>query len=594
MESGIFKTQFYSSLKLGGPFIPIIGKPLSKILAIDAIDNCYQRSLESPGENFSEQILNALNISLSFKQEDLLHIPKQGSAIILANHPFGGIEGVLISALLEKIRPDIKIMANYFLKAIPELVDKFIFVDPFNSDKSANRNLGPMREAIRWVKNDGLLVVFPAGAVSHYHIKNRTVTDPAWKENIGKLIERVQAPVTPVFFEGHNNLIFQTLGMIHPGLRSARLPYEFVNKANRSFTIFIGKSTPVGKLKHYPTAQDKLDYFRKRTYNLANHTKKHTNPAVPKFNAMQPIPPEFPIQELQSEVEQIPKQQILFEQKDALVFYVHRSQIPVTMQEIGRQRETTFRAVGEGTGHALDLDRYDDYYIHLIAWNRKDKRIIGAYRLGLADQILRDFGPDGLYTSSLFRIKQAYFNSISPALELGRSFITQEYQRSFSSLFLLWRGIGAFVSLHPHYRYLFGPVSISNTYQPYSQKMMLGFLKAQHSNPQLSKMVSAKNPDTPLLKKFSFSNKEATYLSELEDMIADLEDDFSGIPVLIRQYLKMGAKFISFNRDEDFNSALDGLIVVDLCKSEPKLIHKYFGTAGAQSFNNYHAIRNHL
>lgn len=594
MQNGVFQEQLYSNLNLKGPLLPLLGRPISKILAIDAIDNYYSLSKKSPGGNFSEQILHALNISTQISRKDLDRIPSQGAAILVANHPFGGIEGVLLSAILERIRPDVKIMANFILKSIPELKDRFIFVDPFASADSAKKNIGPMREAIRWVKNGGLLAVFPSGTVSHYNFKEKSVVDPEWKENIGKLIERVQAPVIPVFFEGKNKLAFQTLGLLHPRLRTARLPYEFVNKANQTFRVAVGKATPYTRLKHYESTAEKLLYLRKRTYNLANRIKKQAGSHNETTAVNLPIAQVGKYVNPENEIDQIPAQQVLFEQKDALVFFAHQPQIPLLMQEIGRQREIAFRAVGEGSGKPLDIDDYDTYYLHLIAWDKKEKHIIGAYRLGLTDQIMHEFGPSGLYTTSLFKIKNDYFKSISPAIELGRSFISKKYQRSFSSLFLLWRGIGAFISTHPHYRYLFGPVSISNAYQPFSQTMMVNYLKTEHGDPHISKMVSPKNPDSPGHKKHSISSQDISYLTELEDMIADLEDEFSGVPILIRQYLKLGAKFVGFNRDENFNSVLDGLIVVDLCKSEPKLILKYLGTAGAKLFKQYHALRNNL
>lgn len=584
MQTDIFKSQLYISLNLNGLFIPLIGKPLSKFFALDTLDYFYKQSLQSPGYSFSEKILNALNIKLNFSKSDLLQIPAKGPAIVVANHPFGGIEGVLISALLEKVRADVKIMANYLLQSIPELRGKFIFVNPFNQEDAVKRNIASMRESIYWVRKGGLLVIFPSGTVSHFQLKERIIADPPWKESIGRLIEVLDAPVIPVYFEGHNKLAFQTLGLLHPILRTMRLPYEFINKANQSFNIHIGKRTSKKRIKSIGNANESIKYLRKRTYNLANRTLVRKSVNSSRNDPVKPVAKPSPFQLLVDEVAKIPSQQILFEQKDAVVFYAHQPQIPQLMYEIGRQRELVFRAVYEGTGNDLDLDIYDNYYLHLIAWDRNAQKIIGAYRLGLVDRILNEFGQKGLYTSSLFNIRAGFFDSIKPAIELGRSFITLEYQRKFNSLFLLWRGIGAFISLNPHYRYLFGPVSISNAYHPLSQKMMLEYLNSQHGHQQLSKLVTAKNANYPKFKKNKLKYEEIAYLTELEDLIADLEDEPAGVPILIRQYLKLGAKFVSFNRDKDFSSVLDGLIVVDLMKTEAKILNKYLGRAGASFF----------
>ena len=123
-------------------------------------------------------------------------------------------------------------------------------------------------------------------------------------------------------------------------------------------------------------------------------------------------------------------------------------QIPNALREIGRLREITFRQAGEGTGRSIDLDRFDRDYQHLFLWNTDSNEIAGAYRLAGTDVI-----PD-LYTSTLFRFREGLLTSMSPALELGRSFVRIEYQKSFSALLLLWKGIGRYVARNPRYRIL--------------------------------------------------------------------------------------------------------------------------------------------
>jgi len=121
------------------------------------------------------------------------------------------------------------------------------------------------------------------------------------------------------------------------------------------------------------------------------------------------------------------------------------------LQEIGRLRELTFRAAGEGSGKTSDIDLFDAYYLHLFLWDREANAIVGAYRMGLADEIIMRYGKRGLYTQSLFRYGTRFLQTLNPAIELGRSFVRLEYQRSFSPLLLLWRGIGQFILRSPHY-----------------------------------------------------------------------------------------------------------------------------------------------
>lgn len=587
------KNEFFSKINLSGPLLPIIGEPLAKLLAINAIDRWYEAARKAPGINFPEQILHTLDVSVKFREKDLEQIPKHGPAVIVSNHPFGGIEGIVLAAVLSKRRSDFKIMANHYLNIIPELRDLFIFVDPFAARQSAARNITGIKKSIRCVKAGGLLVIFPAGEVSHYTLSRGKITDPPWHNSIGRLIEKLNAPTIPVFFEGANKLSFQTLGLVHPLLRTVRLPAEFLNKRNTTIALHIGKPVFQKQLNGYEGAAKKLAYLRRRTYNLANRRLLTENSLTVSTQSPQPIVPAIEAAHLKEEIELLPDSQTLYENGSSMVFYGHSHQIPKLLHEIGREREITFREVNEGSGKSIDLDEYDEHYIHLVAWDKSQNCIIGSYRLGLTDIILQDFGKDGLYTNTLFRLKPWFFKEVTPAIEMGRSFITKEYQRSFNSLYLLWRGIGEFVVRNPQYRFLFGPVSISNAYALASQRLMLRFLFRNHGNTGLSKLVTPVHSIGHSLKEFRLSQDELQKLSELEEMISDIEGELSGVPILIKQYLKLGAQFLAFNRDPDFSNVLDGLIVVDLVKTNPKILSRYLGQPGASFFIKYHDLRNH-
>src|SRR5882672_2633379 len=182
-----------------------------------------------------------------------------------------------------------------------------------------------------------------------------------------------------------------------------------------------------------------------------------------------PVASAIPDTLLRAEVEALPAEQRLVESGQYLIQYARAAQIPWCLQEIGRLRELTFRAAGEGTGKASDIDLFDAYYLHLFVWDAQAEAIVGAYRMGLADQILARYGRRGLYTQSLFKYGSRILRMMNPAIELGRSFIRAEYQRSFAPLMLLWRGIGRYIVRVPDYAVLFGAVSISNDYDPSSR-----------------------------------------------------------------------------------------------------------------------------
>jgi putative hemolysin len=256
------------------------------------------------------------------------------------------------------------------------------------------------------------------------------------------------------------------------------------------------------------------------------------------------------------------------------------------LREIGRLREITFRAAGEGTGRALDLDDFDRHYDHLFVWNRARAEIVGAYRVGATDRIVATHGTAGLYTTTLFRYDERMLERLGPALELGRSFVRAEYQKSYSALLLLWKGIGRLVARSPRYRVLFGPVSISSRYQEASQQFLRRFLEQEHGNQALASLVHAVNPPRPIAPP-SRDSAVAADVDELDALIARIEGR-QGIPVLLRQYLRLDATLLGFNIDPAFGDALDALMMVDLTKLPVETLQRYIGRDAA-AFLQTHA-----
>ena len=280
---------------------------------------------------------------------------------------------------------------------------------------------------------------------------------------------------------------------------------------------------------------------------------------------------------LASEVAALAHDQRLFQAGDLEVYVTPAHAIPAVMEEIGRLRELTFRAVGEGTGKSTDVDGFDACYLHLFVWNAAKHEVVGAYRLAGTD-VTRD-----LYTATLFKYTGGFLDKLGPALELGRSFVRPEYQRGFAPLLALWKGIGAYVARNPRYKTLFGPVSISNQYQSVSRELMVTFLERNTSLLDWADLISSRNP-FKRRSRASLPRAEGFDLEDLSDCVADLEPTRTGVPVLLRQYLKLGGKLLGFNLDPEFSNALDGLIVVDLSKTEPKLLERYLGKAEAAEF----------
>ena len=250
-----------------------------------------------------------------------------------------------------------------------------------------------------------------------------------------------------------------------------------------------------------------------------------------------------------------------------------------------REHNDRGQAAGEGTGKALDLDPWDENYLHLFVWAPDDREIVGAYRLGQTDEILREHGTGGLYSSIDFRYDEKLFDTLGPALELGRSFIQPRYQRQFNSLLLLWQGIGQFIARKPHYTKLFGMVSISNDYQGISRTLISNVLKHRYASPELGDYVRPCHAFSGQATRHLQCSEVATWgedVNEVSSWVADLEEELPGVPVLVRQYVKMGAEILAFNVDPRFGNTLDGLIVVDLKRTEPHQLRTFFGKETAE------------
>ena len=558
---------------------PIVAAPLKvaeNLLGLSELHKIYCKAsgLQS-GNHFFQDVLSSMNVELDIQENELSRIPKKGAAIIIANHPFGGIEGVALGALLHSIRPDMKIMANYLLAKIPELADSFITVDPFKKNTSPTRNMKGLKETLQHLKSGGILAVFPAGEVSSFSFTHGEVTDNKWSDTIARIIRHAQCPVVPIFFSGHNRLRFQMAGLVHPLLRTALLPQEFVNSNNTKLHVTIGNILPPSKLV---TNNDSAltEFLRSSVYVLKEKQNKVLRTDVAPLN--QPINKGEPMESIIKEIEQLPFKQKLFVSGDFFVFYVQEEQAPGIVREIGRLREITFRGVGEGTGKPSDVDKYDKHYTHIFIWNAAQQEIAGAYRIGRTDVIVEKYGRKGLYIHSLFKIKKKFLKRISPSLELGRSFIRMEYQRS-AALLLLWKGIGQFLQLYPEYKMLFGAVSISNDYRPQSRKMMISFLENHVYDDDLAKYVKPRNPERNLFdEQLAYRlGASCSSIEQVSTLVSELESDGKGVPTLLKHYLKLGGKLLGFNKDAVFSNVVDGLILVDITKTNPLILKKITG-----------------
>lgn len=570
---------------------------MSKFLCFSRLNQLLAEVASCDGHSsIFDRLLKLLNITLDISDLDYARIPATGKTVVVANHPFGGIEGVILASILSSRRPDVKIMANYMLGLLnlPDFSNLFIYVDPFGQGESIKSNIKPIRQSLKWLKNDGMLGIFPSGEVSHFHLRKREVTDPEWSCSIARIIRKSSATVLPVFFEGANCLAFQLLGLLHPRIRTVMLPREMLNKSQRKIHVRIGRTVSSEKLRRLKNDASMMQYLRLKTYMLGNRKTNEKTRVHATFKPSRPaheriVPPLAP-ELLAEEVRTLPTDQVLFDMGKFCVYFAEAQQIPHLLQEIGRLREITFRQAGEGTGKSTDLDRFDSHYLHMFLWNHEANEIAGGYRLGLTDSILSQYGREGLYTSTLFEYQPAFLERIGPAIELGRSFVCPQYQKTYQPLMLLWKGIGRFVSIRPRYRSLFGPVSVSNEYHSVSRQLIVAFSKQNCHRTDLAKFVRGNNTYINPFRKNKSVKVASTLIRDIQDLselISDIERDQKGIPILLKHYMKLGGEFLAFSMDYNFSGVMDVLILVDLAKANRGMLERYMGHEGARSFLSY-------
>jgi len=544
-------------------------------------------------KEFVGRLLRQLNIDYSVPDCDLSRIPTSGAALVVANHPFGLLEGLILVDLLEKIRPDFKIVANGLLATTPALHEKVFFVNPFDN-ASATENGKSLRASLEWLRNGGMLVMFPAGEVSHLNWAEKPVADPEWNIAAARFALKMACPTVPLFFEGANSLNFQMLGAIHPKLRTLNLAHELVNKRSHTISVRVGTPVPAAVLKNCPNARAATAYLRARTYLLSSRSGNGRKPFAFRFPKRRPQPVFSTARHedaILHEVDRLAPARTLAENAEFKVVVASAKEIPHLLNEIGRRRELTYRAVGEGTGRALDLDEFDAHYQHLILWHVADRRLAGAYRLAATPDVLPVYGTKGLYTSTLFRYAPEFFERIGPAIELGRSFVCPEYQKLYAPLLLLWKAIAGYVQSRPECAVLFGAVSVSGEYHSLSRRLIVDYLRG-HLASELVGLVKARRQygRQPLVvpKPVKSLGRLMRTVDELSASVQDLELDGKGVPVLIRQYMKMGGQFLGFNVDPRFSHALDALVMADLRIASVAMLERLMGRAGAQAFRARH------
>lgn len=570
--------------------IGIFGKPiawaLKKAFSIDQLNNLYNGGKHLDCEGFLDYLIDDLGVDYEIHEEDLKRIPKEGPFVIVSNHPLGALDGIIMMHFMSKIRPDFKIMGNFLLQKIKPLEPMIIPVNPFETRKDAYNSLTGMRETLQLLRSGGCLGIFPAGEVS-YRDDDRNIIDREWQETAMKLIKKAKVPVVPMFFRARNSNVFYRLAKLHPDFQTAMLPAEMMKKRTRAIQIRIGKPVLQKQQDEHSDINDYTAFLRKKTYMLSSYYNKKRsftevlkNPSnidlkirtsLPSLSSsskkVKPIVAETSLDLILKDIQGLHKDEdsLLFTNNNYECFFAKAVSIPNILREIGRLREITFREIGEGTNDEIDLDRFDNHYHHLFLWDKDASKIVGAYRMAIGAEVFEKYGINGFYVNELFNFDPEIHPFFKKCIEMGRAFVTSEYQQKPMPLFLLWRGIVHITLRNPHQKFIIGGVSISNQFSDFSKSLMIEFMKSHYYDSTVAQYVRAKNEFKVKLKEedkeFIFDESEAD-LNKFDKLIDELEPNVLRLPVLIKKYIKQNAKVIAFNVDPKFNDAIDGLMYI--------------------------------
>lgn len=555
-----------------GALLKFIGPMLDRLLGIDKLRKIYLNS-ELPGldkQAFSKKLIDILGVQVSGDNEILTKTPKNGRCIVVCNHPYGMIEGVIIAHLLSSYRTDTKIMANVGLKMFNEINDYFIFANPLKP--KAVINTSAIKQCFAHVKNEGLLVVFPAGRVSFYQTDKERITDGDWNRLAVQIAKKTETPILPIFISGTNSKLFHRMGRIYYRFRLLMLAREMLKLQQHHIALTANNLIQPKQLKEFGGIKKMNDFVRLQCYlNDESYFSPWLEDDEP--TSFKDIIPAADSSVIKAELSRLPNEQHLLDFKSFSVYYGYQQQIPTCVQEITRLREITFRTLNEGSGESCDTDKFDATYMHLFIFDHKDEAIIGAYRIGQTDLLQQNDGVSQLYLSQMFNFQSDFINQQQPCLEMGRSFIVQAHQNSFHGLLLLWKGIGKFVCQNPQYRTLYGTVSLSKLYDPRSVALINEVMVTA------TKGVTAKTAFDGLLHPEikDFTNAEPLDLSQLSVLVKGIEKDNKDLPILLKQYYKLGAKFHCMGIDMNFNQTPGLLLSVALPNAPDKLLKLYLG-----------------
>lgn len=550
-EKSVFRTTKLP--KIGRDEWNRVLRPLFKK---QSIEQTFQDSQAWDEERLIDKILQELEVSFQYFEDELKRIPTEGPGILICNHPLAGIDALLLIKLLSSVRSDLQIIGSDLWQDLKPIAHFW------NLEGSAGNSISEGLEAGK------LVAVFPAKGISrNYRISKLQLEDGPWDDELVEQIAQAGVSVTPIYFKANQTLIYHLLQRLGPTFQDLKIPSEIRSYKSRPVTIRIGRSIYPKEISRFAEVRQLREFFRQRIFLLSQALA----PEYKLFGRKRPsqalaIADPISKEKQQKELRSLRNSGALIsEKRNYQVFLGKAVEIPHILQEIGRQREIAFRSIGEGTNLALDLDPFDYHYNHLVLWDKDEDRLVGAYRLAIGSEVYQSLGYPGFYVSTLFRFKKKIRPMLGQSLELGRAFIIGDHQQKPLPLFVMWNGIREVMRRNPQLEYIIGCASISNNFSRFSRNLMVGFLLKNFGDSSLAQDI---RPRKPYRLKLKSEAREMVMQSKPEDLVQfdrkvdELEPGDLRIPPLIKKYLQQKALIVCFNVDPLFNDSLDGFMYI--------------------------------
>lgn len=575
----------------GNPLLLAMVERLVGVTKLNALMEDIGRPWPDAGQ-LIEHLFERLDIKWDIENPEVLENLDDSPKVFVANHPYGLPDAFALFQLLTRYRSDIKIFANKLLAATQLEEERLLFVDPFGATDSRGQNRKSIATALKHLRDGGDLALFPGRICSHLKTSDWTISDSEWTDQVRKFVEVSGGEMVPLYISGRNSMMFNVSGLVHPRIRTYMLLREFL-RGGHDFTFKVGEPVTSRQLARVSRSVSVGTFSRSLVYALKTGT-----PGVPDI-------PQLIAPELRTKIEEktalrkpapisgkhalgvLKNLEVFIKHNGYTIFHSEEGASDTLMDMICEVRFAAYSSQTNVSDPSELQDKFDAFYSHLVLWDDAKQNIVGVYRYTLPDPTKKPVSADNLVTSSIFDLTSNFENLLPNSMELGRAAILPEYQKSYSPLMLLWRAILEVPRKNKKIRYLFGPVTMGQSFNPVSRELLRRFVMRNWGDETMNGFISPKlalNLEIPREVKINQLEQGCGDYSKLGNIVSGFEGGQRSLPVLFRHYANVGCKYIGFGEWKELDSATTGITILDLKNVSGSLMNRYLGDEGTKSF----------